>query len=88
MIKNPEPFPSFMFTEGDLIAALSFTDVQRGYLQTELAAKQQLRLALRFDPTAAHEFIQQEAYLIGQMELLVELLTPLPPPEAQLDNKE
>ena len=86
MIKQEELYPVFVFTDDDLIKSREFTDVQRGFLQTELAMRVKQRLSLRFDPTQPHEFIQQEAYLTGQMELLTELL--LPHPSATLTNQE
>ena len=71
-IKNV--FTAFELTAEEYNQATQFTDLQRAYLQTELANKAQLRLALVFDPLAAHEFVQNEAYLKGQMELLEQLL--------------
>lgn len=78
MLKHTELFPSFSFTEDDLKVAHAFNDTTIGFLQTELADRVKQRLSLRFDPTQPHEFIQQEAYLTGQMELLTELLLPQP----------
>lgn len=80
MIKNPERYPSYsIFTEDEIFHARSYNEIQRAWLETELAERVEMRLALRFDPTAAHEFVQQEAYLTGQMELLQQLLTPYQP---------
>lgn len=68
-------FQQFEFTAEEYNNAIQFNDLQRALLRTELAAKAQLRLALVFVPTAAHEFVQQEAYLKGQMEVLDYLLS-------------
>ena len=73
-VKNT--FQQFEFTSKDYANATQFTDLQRAYLQTELASKAHARLALTFDPLAPHEFVQNEAYLKGQMELLELLLNP------------
>ena len=73
-VKNE--FQQFEFTATEYANAIQFTDLQRAMMQTTLAEKAHARLALTFDPLAAHEFVQNEAYLKGQMELLVELLNP------------
>lgn len=83
MIKTGNPFQSYELTPKEYHEATLFTDVQRAYLQNELAEKATSRLALRLDPTELHTFIQQEAYLIGQIELLQQLLAPPSQPAAQ-----
>ena len=79
MITLPTRFQSYEFTEEEVISALTWTDLQLAYLRNELTDKMQQRLALRLDPLATHEFIQQEAYLTGQMELLEQLILPQTP---------
>jgi hypothetical protein len=67
-------FVTYELTEKEYQQATQFTDLQRAMLQNEYAAKAASRLALVFNPAAAHEFVQEEAYLKGQMELLESLL--------------
>lgn len=75
-------FTRYEFTEQEFRDALTFTDVQRAYLQTMLAEKAEERLALEVNTAAINVFIQDEAYLKGQMELLTVLLLPPPKPAA------
>ena len=83
MIENSNTFRSYTLTPKEYQEATQFTDVQRAFLQNELAEKAGQRLALRLDPTQLHEFIQQEAYLVGQIEFLQQLLAPSSQPAAQ-----
>lgn len=70
----PTKFTAFEFTEAELEQATTYTELQRAYLQTELANKAALRLAMIFNPLTINNDLQQEAYLKGQMELLEQLL--------------
>ena len=82
-VKNT--FQQFEFTAKEYAQATQFTALQRAYLQTELAAKAHARLALTFNPLAAHDFVQNEAYLKGQMELLELLLNPSAEVDVEVD---
>ena len=62
-------------TPAEELQARQFTDLQLALLRNEYCVRRDQRLGMTFDPLAAHEFIQQEAYLKGQMELIDFLLT-------------
>ena len=83
MIERSNAFRSFQLTPQEYQDARQFTDTQRALLQNDLAEKAEQRLALRLDPTQLHEFIQQEAYLVGQIEYIQQLLAASSQPAAQ-----
>jgi hypothetical protein len=68
-------FEQTILTPAEDLQARQFTDLQLAFLRNEYCARRDQRLGMTFDPLTAHEFIQQEAYLKGQMELIDFLLT-------------
>ena len=59
--------------------AAKFTLLQEQWLQNMLGSVAHQKLNLKVDPNNFHSFLQEEAYLTGQMDLLRAILTPAQP---------
>lgn len=64
------PFISFEFTPQELAAARNVSPLHKAYYQTLLCDAATSRLALVFDPARPEIFLQQEAYIKGQVDIL------------------
>ena len=67
-------FEAFEFTEEELKAASTFTDLQRLYLTTLRAQAAMQKIALPFDPSNPQVFVQNEAVLRGKIDVITLLL--------------
>jgi hypothetical protein len=65
----------FTFTEEEMSLARQLTLEQRCYYQTLMADAAQEKLGAMFDPYKPQLFLQQEAYLRGQIDILNMLLS-------------
>ena len=65
-----DKFCSFSLTEEEYVAGSIFTLPQLQCLQNSLSEAAHARLALNYDPLNPGDFLQQEAYLKGKIELL------------------
>ena len=63
-------FSKWALLEEEELQGSIFTLDQLKVLQNNLSDKAEFRLALDFDPDKPQDFIQQEAYTKGQIELL------------------
>lgn len=61
-------FTQFSFTEAEQLAATSLTTETKQFIQTEYSKIAEQRLALEADPNNYPAFIQQDAFLKGQMQ--------------------
>ena len=68
-------FVAYKFTEEELKAARQISPEHKMYLQTVLSDAAESKLALTLDPYKPLLFTQEEAYLRGQMDILVMLLS-------------
>lgn len=67
-------FESFQLTDAELAKAISLAEEQRQYLQTRLSELAVQKLNMTFKPSEPVEYAQEEAYLRGRMDMLLELL--------------
>lgn len=67
-------FTAYQQTEEELLSAMSLSGEQKQFIQTQASRIAEERIALTPNPTNYAEFIQQEAYLKGQMEFARYLL--------------
>ena len=67
-------FTSYQLTEEEYNSGSMFSLPQQQCLQNLLSEAAHLRLALDFDPLNPGDFVQQEAFLKGKIELLSYLL--------------
>lgn len=67
-------FQAWSFTQEELIGARQISADHRRYLQTLLADAAAAKLRLQCDPYKPLNFIQEEAFTTGQIELLMMLL--------------
>jgi|SRR5712664_2215165 len=67
-------FTAFKFTAEETIAARTLNPEQRAYLQTLLCDAAEEKLAEEYDPQNRLRFVQREAYIRGQMDILNLLL--------------
>ncbi len=79
-------FVSYEFTPEEIVAAATFSDLNRMYLQSQLAGIAEQKLALVFDPANPLQYAQEEAFLKGQMTMLQFLLDHNP--QSSTSNKE
>lgn len=70
----PNAFSTYELSEEEEIQGCIFTIAQTQVLQNKLAEIAQEKLALEFDTGSPQEFIQQEAYKKGQLDLIQYLL--------------
>lgn len=74
MLALNSDYQRYQFTEEELATGYEFSPLTRAKLQDLLATKAVARLSLNYDFQNPGSFLQEEAYLKGQMELLVEVL--------------
>jgi len=67
-------FESFSFTDEEILEACMLSEVQRRYWQHRLSDVTMQKLNLTFDPAKPQDFMQQEAYARGRIDMLLELL--------------
>lgn len=67
-------FTKHRLTLEETLAAVNYSDLQRKFLQTQLAEVAEAKLRLKVDPQNIESFIQQEAEYAGQITLLEYLL--------------
>lgn len=67
-------FTAFALTEEDTLEGSIYTSLQTKVLQNMLAAVAESKLALEYDVTNPSSFIQQEAFLAGQLAILRQLI--------------
>ena len=81
MQQIPSIYTRYKLTDKEFELGSSFNEFQRAYLQNLLAETAEDKTKLTFDldsPEAEKKFIQQEAYHVARIELLIFLLEPLP----------
>lgn len=76
MIKLETEFQLVQFSDLELKEATTFSPVQRAYFQNLLGEVAHRKINLKVDPIKFHDFIQEEAYLTAQIDLLRSLLNP------------
>jgi hypothetical protein len=67
-------FTQFQLNEHEQLSGTLMSNEQKMFVQTQIAGIAEQRLALTPDPTSYAAFIQQEAYLKGQMDFAKFLL--------------
>lgn len=67
-------FTRYEFTEDEAKQAVNFTELQRQFIQNEIAIAAESKIALTFDPLNPVSFAQQEAELSGKIGVLSYLL--------------
>jgi len=67
-------FLTYPLTPSELVQAESLNYIQTRGIQNLIAQIAEEKLHLKLDPTNTNLFIQQEAYLSGQIEVLEHLL--------------
>jgi hypothetical protein len=63
-------FTSYDFTDRELLSGSVLTGEQKNVIQNELATIAESRLAIDYDPANPLAFVQQEAFLKGQISIL------------------
>ena len=81
-------FSTFELSDKEAIQSAIFTTLQLQNLQNQLANAAESRLALNFDANNPSEFVQQEAFLKGQIELLKFLIDSSAMATEELTNPE
>lgn len=67
-------FISWKFTEEEELSASILSDLQVKRIQTELCNLAESKLNLKLNPTNINEFIQDEAFISGEIAMLRNLL--------------
>jgi hypothetical protein len=70
----PSRFEQFNLSLEETAIASRFTDIQLAYLKNLRTEAINDRLALKVDPEHLQDFIQNEAYLKGKIEVLSTLI--------------
>lgn len=88
----PSIFDEYEFTSEELKNAITFTNLHRLYMQSKVSQYAVQKLNLVFEPAKPHEFMQQEAYIKGKIDALLELLveeeTTLPELLARIEQQQ
>lgn len=71
---NPNRFSSYTLSEAELKEGLTFNIYQLRVIQNMIAEAANEKISLVFDPTNPSEFIQREAELHGQINVLEYLI--------------
>lgn len=79
MMPLDSDFQCFKLTPEECKDAQTYTPVQRAFLQNLLGEKAHVKINLKVTPNDINGFIQEEAFLTGQIELLRLLLSPVMP---------
>lgn len=69
-------FRCFSQTEEEKKAALNYSVEQRMFLQNKLGEAAHAKINLKVNAADIYNFVQEEAYLTGKIDLLRELLSP------------
>ena len=67
-------FTQFVLTKEEEEAGIEFTTCQRMYIQNLISEAALEKVKLTFDPQNPQQFVQREAELQGQINVLVSLL--------------
>ena len=71
----PSKFTKYDLSELELkLAAVGIDDLAAMWIQTLIANAAEEKIALKVDTTNIHDFVQQEAYLQGQIDALQVLI--------------
>lgn len=76
MIKSNTDFQLLTLTPDEEKEALTYSPIQRAYLQNLLGEMAHAKINLKIDPHEFHSYLQQEAYLTAKIDLLRSLLSP------------
>ncbi len=71
----PSTFSTYALSEEELKSGVQFSSSQKGVIQNLIADLATQKLGLEFDTAAPQQFIQQEAFLAGQIKILQYLLS-------------
>lgn len=74
MIQIDTPFTAYRLSQEELAIARSLGTEQRAYYQTLLSDAASEKIAIEQDPQNPLRYLQQEAYLKGQIDILNMLL--------------
>ena len=85
--QKPNTFTSFEFTDRELLSGSVLSGEQKNVIQNELAQIAEQRLAIDYDPAKPLEFVQQEAFLKGQISILRVMLLRSEECEIQLRHR-
>jgi hypothetical protein len=66
----PNTFSTYQLSAEETTAGFAFTQSSLEVLHNQRAMIAEQKLALTYDPSNAQHFLQQEAYLRGQIELI------------------
>jgi hypothetical protein len=67
-------FYSYDLSDQEVLQGSIFTSAQKAVLQNHLATEAEKKLQLTFNPNNPQEFLQEEAYLRGKIEVLQYLI--------------
>lgn len=84
--RNDCTFNSYEFSEREILEASLLNPLQRQLIQTDRARIAENILTLKFDPLNPNDFIQQDSYLKGQLEILQYLLLRAEESEVQIQR--
>lgn len=73
-LSKNQSFLHYDLLETEFDSGCILTDYQKYVIQNDIAEAAERRLALTYDPTKPLEFVQQEAELKGQIQILKYLL--------------
>jgi hypothetical protein len=74
-IRQDDPFTTYKFSEEEISLARQLSPEQRCYYQTLMADAAQEKIGMMYDPYKQRNFLQQEAYLRGQIDILNMILS-------------
>lgn len=66
----PHSFNRYQLTEGEQVAGATLTSANLAVIQNLIADTSEEKIALVCDPKEFNSYIQQEAYLAGQLKIL------------------
>jgi hypothetical protein len=81
-------FTSYEFTTREMLSGSILTTEQKNVIQNELASIAEQRLAIDYDPEHQLAFVQQEAFLKGQISILRVMLIRSDECEMQLRHRQ
>lgn len=67
-------FIRFLLTPAEEKDARTLSEAQIAWIRTIIAETQEKKLALRFDPSQAMQFVQEDAHITGYIAALTDLL--------------
>lgn len=87
----PTRFTAYEFTQAELFSATRLSNLNVMLLQTLISQAAVRRTNLRYDPEKALEYVQQEAYIIAEIEAYEYLLSMMVdiqmPPDEEAQKK-